>query len=307
MLLRTAMFGVILLAMQISFAEDSHTSHADVAGRVTQDGTREEQQILLQEKCVELDRLQREVQHLRDATGTAQQIRIKVQMLEVSLTKLRNMGTDTDWFSDGYVSGTKMQQLLDATEVLVPAERAESVTKAEANDSLRFVNWLKRKNLAKVLADPTVVVLSGRPASISIGGEFPLPANKDSKAVVDFRKFGTELELLALALGNNQVRLELKTRVSAIDSNHAIEISGVRVPGLKVRQCDTGCELSFGQTAVLTGLVQQRIEAQQDESGEVSEVINDVGLVVVVCPELVPLLEVPLASANHDISHPISK
>ena len=332
MLLWIVTLGSILLATQTVSAEDTpassspsiphqanacaaqdspHSSRVQsgtaVSDRVTNVATRDEQQLLLEQKCAELDRLQREVKRLRAATGTEQQILVKVQMLEVSLTKLRNMGTDTEWFANGYVSGAKIRQLLDATGGRAETPMAEPVVTAESNDSLRFVDWLERNNLAKVLCNPTLVTVSGRPASLHVGGEFPVPANNDSKAAVDFRNFGTEIDLLALALGDNQVQLEVKTRVSALDYNRAIEINGTRIPGLKVRQCDTGFELSFGQTAVLTGLVEQRTEAHQVDGGRIKEVLVDVGLMVVVTPELVAPVVAPAASANRDINRAIRK
>jgi hypothetical protein len=76
--------------------------------------TRDDQQLLLQEKCAEMERLQRAIKRLRAATGTPQQILVKGQMLEVTLTKLREMGTDTEWFEIGYVSGPTIRKLLDA-------------------------------------------------------------------------------------------------------------------------------------------------------------------------------------------------
>ena len=62
----------------------------------------------------------------------------------------------------------------------------------------------------------------------------------------------------------------------------------------------------FGQTAVLTGLVEQRTEAHQGDGGQIEEVLVDVGLMVVITPELVPV-EVPAASANRDINRSIRK
>ena len=326
MLLRLATLGFILLSMQTVSAEDTSASSnpsipgqtndcpaldasqsspvqstAAVSNRVTNVAMRDaphEQQLLLQQKCAELDRLQQEIKRLRAATGTAQQVLVKVQMLEVSLTKLRDLGLDTDWFADGYASGPKVRQLLDAIGGRADTHLAEHVSRAESNVSQHFVGWLKRNNLAKVLAETTLVTVSGQPASVHVGGEFPVPANSDSKAAADFRTFGTETDLLALALGDNQVRLEVNTKVSALDDNRAIEVNGVRLPGLKVRQCDSAVELSFGETAVLTGLVEHRTEAQQVEGGQIEEVRVDVGLMVVVTPELVPPIEVPVATAN---------
>ena len=332
MLLRIVTLGSILLATQTVSADDTPASSSPsiphqtntcpaqdaphpsgvqsgttVSDRVTNVATRHEQQLLLQQKCVELDRLQREVIQLRAATGTAQQMLVKVQMLEVSLTKLRDMGADTEWFANGFVSGAKIRQLLDATGGRADTPISEPVAKVVSNDSLRYLDWLKRNNLAKVLCDPTLAIVSGRSASLNVGGEFPVPANNDSKAAVDFKNFGTEIELLALALGDNQVELEINARVSEIDYNHAIEINGTRVPRLKVRQCDTGCELSFGQTAMLTGLVEQRTEVHQVDGGRTKEIRVNVGLMVVVTPELVRPLESPAASANRDINRDIRK
>ncbi len=331
MLLRIVALGLTLLAAPIVSAEDTSPSSSpstpqqtncpaqsapnslhvqssrDVADRVPHAATRDEQQRLLQQKCAEMDRLQREIMRLRAATGTAQQILVKVQMIEVSLTKLQHMGMDTEWFANGYPSGPKTQKLLDEIRGRAETRSAEPASKAETNDSLLFVDWLKQNRLAKVLSEPTLVTVSGRPASIHVGGEFPLPANDDTKAAVDFRTFGTELEVQALTLGDNQVRLEVNTRVSAVDYSRAIEINGVRIPGLKVRQCDTGVELSFGQTAVLTGLVEQRTEAHQDDGGQIEDVLVDVGLMVVVTPELVPPIEVPAASANRELNRSIRK
>jgi pilus assembly protein CpaC len=254
-----------------------------------------------------MDRLQRDIIRLRAATGTAQQVLVKVQMIEVSLTHLQRMGMDTEWFANGYVSGPEIRKLLDEIGARAETPLAEPVTTAEPSDSWLFVDWLKRSSLAKVLSEPTLVTVSGRPASVHVGGEFPLPANDDTKTAVGFRTFGTELEVQALALGDNQVRLEVNTRVSAVDYSRAIEIDGVRIPGLKVRRCDTGVELSFGQTAVLTGLVEQRTEAHQDDGGQMEDVIVDVGLMVVVTPELVPPIEVPVASANRETDRSIGR
>jgi hypothetical protein len=102
---------------------------------------------------------------------------------------------------------------------------------------------------------------------------------------------------MAEAVGDNRVRLEVNANVSALDQNHAIEIHGVSIPGLKVRQCDTGCELSFGETVVITGHVEKRVEAIQGQDGEVKEVTVDIGYMVVVTPEIAQPIESSVAGA----------
>jgi Flp pilus assembly secretin CpaC len=223
-------------------------------------------------------------------------------MLEVDLSKLRNRGLDTDWFSDGYVKPTQLQQLLEATGQSAYTVN-ESADEAESNENLRFVEWLKQKNIAKGLADPTIVATSGKSASMFVGGQFPLPSNEESATAVAFRSFGTELNVMAEAVGDNRVRLEVNANVSALDQNHAIEIQGVSIPGLKVRQCDTGCELSFGETVVLTGNVEKRVEAIQGQDGEVKEVTVDIGYMVVVTPEIAQPIQGRVAGASVSEKH----
>jgi Flp pilus assembly secretin CpaC len=232
------------------------------------------QQQLLQQKCMELDRLQDEIKQLRQATGTPEQIRVDVQMLEVNLTKLREKGIDTGWFANGYVSESDLKQLAGESQP------------EQLNDSLQFVNWLRRENLAKTLADPTVVVVSDQQASLHVGGEFPIPNDGGAKPVVGFRRFGTELKVAASALGDNQVRLDYKARVSEIDHSHVLQVDGEQVPGLRVREFDSGCQLSFGESVIMAGLVQNRVEAQEGPNREVIEKTIDVGLMLVITPVL---------------------
>jgi Flp pilus assembly secretin CpaC len=207
-------------------------------------------------------------------------------MLEVSLTKLRDQGISTTWFSNGYVSEADLEQLTGGTRGQSDSSADKSQTE-QLNDSLQFVNWLRQENLAKTLADPTVLVVSGQPASLHVGGEFPIPNNSGAKPELGFRRFGTELKVMALAVGDNQVRLEYKTRVSEIDQSHALQVDGEQVPGLRVREFDSGCQLSFGQTAIMAGLVQKRVEAQERADGQAVQELVEVGLMVVITPELI--------------------
>lgn len=324
MLLRFVSLGSILFATQAVSADDTSASsnpsirqqanacpthdvpatpqvqsNGSVGNRATNVATHDGQQRLLQQKCAEMDRLRREITRLRAATGTAHQILVRVQMLEVSLSKLREMGMVAEAFQGGYVSGPTMQKFLDEIAEAGDRPLAEPVAAADSNDGLRFVEWLKQNSLAKVISEPNLVTVSGQPASVHIGGQFPVPVNSDSKPAVDFHNYGTELDVLALALGDNQVRLEVDTKVSAVDDSRAIEIDGVRIPGLRVRQCNTEVELSFAQTAVLmTGLVDRRTEARQDDGGQIVEVPVDLGLMVVITSERVSPIEMPTANAN---------
>ena len=124
----------------------------------------------------------------------------------------------------------------------------------------------------------------------------PLPARPDSKQAVEFQRYGTQVDVLAVALGNNRVRLDLRLKVSELDNAHSVMIGETRVPALQVRQCDTPIELEFGQTGILTGLVEHRQEAIKSDAG-VSTNVNEIELLFMVTPESVPAI----ASANREV------
>ncbi len=240
-----------------------------------------EQQALLQQKIAELNCLQTEIDELRRSTGTPQQVLVRVQALEISRTKLRELGTDLSLSSDDKTAKKPAQaslQLQNSNGGFGVVDDGESF--------LAFIEALQQKNVAKVLAEPSLVVVSGRPAAFNVGGEFPIPSPPGSQQAVDFQPFGTKVDVLAVAQGDNRVRLELRFRVSERDDSRSVEIEGTRVPALHVRQFDSTVELEYGQTGLLTGLVQRRTELRQTEAGN-ENVDHEVELLFVVTPESV--------------------
>lgn len=211
-------------------------------------------------------RRQAETKQLDAGEGTNRQIVVSIEMLEVSRTKLRRMGADVP----------------DA-----PSKTAN--TKAVT----AYTQWLKENRIAKVLAEPNLVVTSGRPGSFFVGGEIPLPSRGDSKKAVEFLKFGTEVDLLATAIGKEQVRMDLRIKVSELDESHAIEIDGTRIPGLTVRQCGLALSVACGETGMIEGPVATRTETVKTSDGQMKDQENEVLLLVAVTPEFVDAITPP--------------
>jgi Flp pilus assembly secretin CpaC len=228
---------------------------------------------VLHQKQTQLANLQQEVRQLRTETGTAQEMRIKVQMVEINMTKLRRMKTDFSTAEFGFVTADSADTLQN------PVQRVDSKA------LVGFLNWLKENNIAKVLAEPTIVTMDGRPASVHIGGEIPVPNGPDLKTI-EFKNVGTEVDVLPVAVGNNRVRLELRARISRPNDSRSLQVGASRIPAFDVSQCATAIETSFGQAAVLNGLRETRIEARKTEAG-VTNVENEIALMLIVTPDLV--------------------
>jgi pilus assembly protein CpaC len=254
----------------------------------------ENAQELLRQKLAQRDQLQREIDELSAATESWQQIVVRVKVLEVNLTKMRKQGVDLASFGlrnnfqafSGETTGDPSAYAQDTSgKHPQPPCGAGAACRKSVGTA-----WdaLQDNNLARVIAAPTLVAVSGRPASFEVGGELPIPTREGSESVCQFISFGTKLDVLALALGGNKVRLEVRPKISEVcdDRSLVADENGNKIPSLRVTQCDTACELEFGETAALTGLVTRRIEATKTEKG-VKEVAQDVMLLVIVTPEAV--------------------
>jgi Flp pilus assembly secretin CpaC len=233
---------------------------------------------LLKEKLAERDRLQREISALREQTKTPEQILVRVKMLEVNLTKLRQLGPDLSIFNDGKIEHVDLPNWLGSNA------GANHLVNGDAMQGI--LGALAKQNVGKVLAEPTVITTNGQPASLNVGGECSIPAPGEVGGV-KIQKYGTQLDVTAVALGDNKVRLNVRPRVSELDASREISVGGQPILALTVREVDTAVEMELGQSAVLSGLVQERKVTTTDWLGRKSDAVEEIALVVVVTPEIV--------------------
>jgi pilus assembly protein CpaC len=210
------------------------------------------------------------------SVGGVQQILLKVRVMEVNRTKLRQLGVDWGQFSNGVgvvssVSGliAQVEQVgrgagtstpdIDGTGVINNLGTFQFGIVDGGNQFFGFVDFLQKRDIAKTLAEPNLVAVSGRPAQFNVGGEVPIliPQSLGTTSI-EFKPFGTQIDFLPIVLGNGNIRLEVRPRISDLDDAAGIDLNDVRVPGFRVRQVDTAVELKAGQTFALAGLVQER-------------------------------------------------
>jgi pilus assembly protein CpaC len=121
-----------------------------------------------------------------------------------------------------------------------------------------FVNALEEKGLARRLAEPNLIALSGDTASFLAGGEFPFPSSvsNNGQVSVEFKKFGVGLAFTPTVLANGQINLKIDPEVSELDPANSVTMYGTTIPGLNVRRATTTIELRDGQTFMIAGLLQ---------------------------------------------------
>lgn len=195
--------------------------------------------------------------------GGVHEILLHVKVMEVSRTKLRAVGFDWDWFttSGGFVTQT-VSQLVPG----VPPLNADAfptlrfAVTSGGTEFQGFLQALRQYDLAKLLSEPTLTTLDGRPASFNVGGEIPIPIQQSlGVTTVQWREFGTRIDFVPILLGNGTVRLEVRPEISQIDPGLRDSVTGT--VGFRSRRADTAVELKAGQTLAIAGLIENRVEA----------------------------------------------
>jgi pilus assembly protein CpaC len=243
--------------------------------------------------------------------GGVQQILLKVKVMEISRTKLRRLATDFSVLgSNGSFFSTGVSGLLTNTSNGVGGIQSIADTAGKAaefgivhnnNAFFGFIDWLQQDQIAKILAEPNIVAVSGRPAQFNVGGEIPIVVPQSlGTASIEYKPFGTQVDFLPIVLGNGNIRLEVRPRISEIDDTRSVVIQNFTVPALTVRQVDTAVEMKAGQTFALAGLVQERTETLKRGLPYVSDLpvlgvpfrktedeVNEIELLIMVTPEFV--------------------
>lgn len=124
-----------------------------------------------------------------------------------------------------------------------------------------FIQALAENQYLQILAEPTLVALSGEQASFLAGGEFPIPIVQSgtggggSSISIEYKRFGVQLDFLPLVLGDGVIRLRVLSEVSQLSDIGAVQIEGFSVPSLLTRRAETTLQLKDGESFAMAGLL----------------------------------------------------
>jgi pilus assembly protein CpaC len=128
------------------------------------------------------------------------------------------------------------------------------------------LSLLEENGLAKVLAEPTLVTLSGQEARFLAGGEIPIPISSTLGSLnVQWRKFGIQLAFTPTVLDQGTVNLRIASEVSDIDPANGVQATGIFIPGLTSRQAETTVRLGDGQSFAIAGLMSDKVRSTIDK------------------------------------------
>lgn len=213
------------------------------------------------------------------------QVQTDIQIAEVSRNTLRQIGFNFASNSPGksaigvsapgrsagisglggglsLLSNTGFQPIGDAFNLVVSDS---------SKNTAGFLSILERRGLMRILAQPSLVAMSGQTATFLAGGEFPIPVTQGGGAggntaiTIQFKQFGIQLSLTPTVLSRDRIVLKIAPSVSELDFSSGVTLNGIQVPGLRKRRTDTTVELGDGQSFILSGLVDQNMAASVDK------------------------------------------
>jgi pilus assembly protein CpaC len=207
--------------------------------------------------------------------GGVQQVMLEVRVSEISRSLLERLGINFSIISSSGKLGLSLLNNLTLPikfpgALINPgsdpginiSDKINGVLRFFSNDTswTIFIDALKDQGLLKVLAEPTLITLSGQTANFLAGGEFPILVPQALGTVsIEYKPFGVGLSFSPTVLSNKKISMKVAPEVSELDSSISISIGGFVVPGFTTRRASTVIELADGQSFAIAGLLQENI------------------------------------------------
>jgi pilus assembly protein CpaC len=125
------------------------------------------------------------------------------------------------------------------------------------------LNMQKNDGLVKVLAEPSVMAVSGQTGSFLAGGKIFIPVSSTNsggvrEVTLEEKEFGVSVKFTPTVLGNGRINLKVRPEVSEL-SGAGVTIAGVGgsavLPAFTSRKAETTVQLMDGQSFAIGGLI----------------------------------------------------
>jgi pilus assembly protein CpaC len=205
--------------------------------------------------------------------GGVHQVMLEIRVAEMSKSLTKRLGinlayTRGDDFAVSTLGG--LSQVVKATDAVLGSDGVGFAYSPAVSALFRFgvgsATWtgfldaLREDGLVKILAEPTLITLSGQTANFLAGGEFPVPVPQGLGTVaIEYKPFGVGLVFTPTVLSKNKINLQVSPEVSELDFTNALVLQGYTIPGIRTRRMSTTIELGDGQSFAIAGLLRESV------------------------------------------------
>ncbi len=206
----------------------------------------------------------------RIETATISQIDIKVYVLEVDETALRQLGVNMQsatFHPDGtYTLGGPqfpvVESPFDSGKGPGPILPGRGLTLGAFFRSITLaptLNLVMQSGHARLLSSPDLVTMPGRQADFLVGGQIPIPvASGPQQIAIQYKDFGVKLVVTPTILGEGSVETIIAPEISDLDFQDGVSLNGFVVPALKTSRLSTDVVTKSGESIVMGGLLRRQ-------------------------------------------------
>lgn len=192
-----------------------------------------------------------------------QQVMLEVKVAEISKTLLDKLGVK---FSNGHVTGSGWTYTLLSDFLF--GNLGGFAQYSKGLNSLQL-DAQRENGLVRLLAEPTIMAISGQKGSFLAGGKvfIPVARNNDvagtTTITLEEKEFGVGLTFTPTVLDGGRINLNVVPEVSELNQTGSpfISANGITsiLPSFSVRRAATTVQLNDGQSFAIAGLIKNNV------------------------------------------------
>jgi pilus assembly protein CpaC len=200
----------------------------------------------------------------RMQTATTSQVDVKVYVLEIDDTGLKQLGVDLQAATYSNPSTfTLGSAVFPVVENFVGLGKALTLGAFFRTTTLApTLNLIITSGHARMLSSPDLVTMPGHKADFLVGGEIPIPVSTGPQQIaIQYQTYGVKLEVTPTIMGDGSVETVIAPEVSNLDFTDGVTLNGFVVPALKTSKLSTDVITKNGESIVMGGLL-SRVETR---------------------------------------------
>lgn len=199
------------------------------------------------------------------SVAAPQQVMLEVKIAEVSKSLVDQLGASVGASTTrGNWTYSLLSNLLTGNPSLADAFNNK-------NGNFVTLDAQKRDGLVKVLAEPTIMAISGQEASFLAGGKIFIPTSQNNSngfptITLTEKEFGVAVKFTPTVLEGGRINLKVAPEVSELNRDGiGISAAGVNasaiLPSFTTRRASTTVQLYDGQSFAIGGLIKNNVTA----------------------------------------------
>lgn len=197
------------------------------------------------------------------SVAAPQQVMLEVRVAEISKTLVDQLGVSIGAsHTNGSWTYSFLSNLLTNNPSVLDAFNKK-------NGNFLTIDAQKRDGLIKVLAEPTIMAISGQEASFLAGGKIFIPVSQNNNngiptITLEEKEFGVAVKFTPTVLEGGRINLKVAPEVSDLNREGiGITATGVSttavLPSFTTRRATTTVQLFDGQSFAIGGLIKNNV------------------------------------------------